>query len=194
MGQTLRGVPEAPALDPRKDAASFSIGAHLARERRLRGISLEELEVATRIPRRSLERLESGIYDRDQDAFARAFVRSVAAALGLDVRETISRMLDEVRPDERSRGAGLLRAKRLWLGLAVAGVVAGAALWFHARGDGLALPAFSWPGAGPRAIVVRRDPVRALAHEARVRADLASQKQAPPQDPEPEPTTASPAP
>jgi hypothetical protein len=185
MGQALRGVPEAPSLSAAKEDAPFSIGAYLARQRSLRGVSLEELEVATRIPRRSLERLEAGAFDRDRDAFARSFVRTVAQALGLDVHDTITRMSGEVRPRRHSRGAALLRSRglravALLLVLAAGGIAA--ARW---AAGGFALPAIRVSAGPERAIVARPDPVRALAHEARVRAALSRpEPAAPPSTPE----------
>jgi hypothetical protein len=75
--------------------ADTSVGQYLARQRRLRGVSLDELAVLTRIPRRSLERLESGAFDLHSDGFARGFVRTVAQALGLDVEDAVLRLLGE---------------------------------------------------------------------------------------------------
>jgi hypothetical protein len=61
---------------------AFSIGAYLREQRRLRGLSLEEVEAVTRIPRRALARLEAGAFDRQQDVYLRGFVRTVAVAIG----------------------------------------------------------------------------------------------------------------
>ena len=80
-----------------------AIGAYLTRQRELRGISLDELEAATRIPRRSLERLEGGCFDQTADGFARGFVRTVSIALGLDADESVTRMLPEPEPDASRR-------------------------------------------------------------------------------------------
>lgn len=57
----------------------------------------------TRIPRRSLERLEAGAFDRSPDGFTRGFVRTVALAIGLDPDETVARMLVEAAPERRAR-------------------------------------------------------------------------------------------
>jgi hypothetical protein len=167
MGEALRGSPEAPAVVAAgSEGAPASIGAYLARQRRLRGISLDDLELSTRIPRRSLERLEAGAFDHDRDAFARSFVKTVAQALGLDANETLARMLEEERPDAvRARGA--LRASRpLALALALLVIVGGAlVLWRGAP----ALRAWRPLAGEDREIVQRRDPVHALADEARLR-------------------------
>ena len=100
MGKAIGGLPETPALIGDEDA-SGSIGAYIARQRKLRGISLEDLEVLTRIPRRSLERLESGAFDAEPDGFVRGFVRTVSVAIGLDPDDTVTRML--VEPDSRGK-------------------------------------------------------------------------------------------
>jgi len=105
MGQALRGGPEGPALSVGAEGAE-RIGAYLARQRKLRGVSLDELESLTRIPKRSLERLESGVFDDDRDAFVRSFVRTVALALGLDAADAVARMLPEY--EARKRAAGRL--------------------------------------------------------------------------------------
>ncbi len=85
-------------LGTQRASASDSIGRYLERQRRLRGISLEELAALTRIPIRSLARLESGAFDREPDGFTRGFVRTVAVAIGLDPDATVERMLTEVKP------------------------------------------------------------------------------------------------
>lgn len=145
MGKAIGGLPEAAALSAgearserpvrRPPAAtgpvvgaapgdpavgSRGIGAWLARQRRLRGISLDELESLTRVPRRSLERLEAGAYDASPDGFARGFVRTVASAIGLDPDDAVSRMLSEVTlppPRRRSRAVPALLVLASLLGL-----------------------------------------------------------------------------
>jgi hypothetical protein len=130
----------------------------------LRHITLDELEATTRIPRRSLERLEAGAFDHDRDAFARSFVRTVATALGLDANEAVTRMLAEAAPDAGMQGAGRLRTGRvLVLCAALVALVAGIALWRA----GVSLPRFSLGPPRERAIVYRRDAVHELAKEAR---------------------------
>jgi hypothetical protein len=104
MGKAIEGLPETPALTA-GEQGSDSIGAYIARQRRLRGISLEELEALTRIPQRSLERLESGAFDAEPDGFVRGFVRTVSLAIGLDPDDTVTRMLAE--PDPRRKKAGI---------------------------------------------------------------------------------------
>jgi len=181
MGKEIRGLPEAPALKPGARSGPIpshgagadggavasgadsgaegegrpSIGGYLERQRRLRGISLDELANLTRIPVRSLARLEGGAYDGHSDGFARGFVRTVAAAIGLDPEETVARMLPEVRVRRsgmppRWRQALLLAAI---LGFAIGAATAGISWWQ------------GWSASGPArtALPVRHDAVRALA-------------------------------
>jgi hypothetical protein len=155
VGREVRAVPGASPLTADGRA---SIGAYLRSQRLLRGIGLGELSAATRIPRRSLERLEGGDFDDQPDGFARGFVRAVATALGLDPDDAVSRMLTEVEvPAEPGRELPLGRAALL-LG-AVAVLAAVAALWISLAGG----PEAPRPVEGD--VVMRRDAVRALAAE-----------------------------
>lgn len=144
------------ASEDRTGSVDASIGAYLRAQRELRGIGLAELEAVTRIPRRSLERLEAGEFDAQPDGFARGFVRAVALALGLDPDETVTRML----PEPASAAAavpGLDTRHLLAAGLLLVALAAGAGLW-------AVLDAAPGGGAAPDPEVVwRRDPVRALA-------------------------------
>jgi transcriptional regulator with XRE-family HTH domain len=140
------------------------IGAYLARQRELRGISRDELASRLRIPVRSLQRLEDGVFDHDQDGFARGFVRTVAIELGLPPDETLARMLPEAAGDDDGAGAGPLARVARAVALAVALGAAGASSWmWFASGASQALaPTFR---AREDGLVVRRDAVRALAVE-----------------------------
>jgi transcriptional regulator with XRE-family HTH domain len=160
MGQEVRGDAETTALsrDPER-----SIGAYLARQRELRGFTLDDLAAQTRIPRRSLERLESGVFDRAPDGFVRGFVRTVAAALGLDPDEAVMRLLRE--PDEEAAREVASRSFRSGPGLrgaallAAAILLAGGLAWLVASRPGR-------PGVAPgEDVVLRRDPIRALARD-----------------------------
>jgi transcriptional regulator with XRE-family HTH domain len=159
MGKAIGGLPETPALIGGEDA-SGSIGAYIARQRKLRGISLEELEVLTRIPRRSLERLESGAFDAEPDGFVRGFVRTVSVAIGLDPDDTVTRMLVEPDPrGKKSRIPNLSAAARFLLLMCLIAVAA-AILWtlLEVRPEGL-------PDASlaHQTRPVRRDAIRELA-------------------------------
>jgi transcriptional regulator with XRE-family HTH domain len=159
MGQEIRGVPEDASLSEAEDAPA--IGPYLARQRRLRGISIEDLSARTKIPRRSLERLESGAFDRAADGFTRGFVRAVAGALGLDPDDAVARLLSEPAADEEQEdehsSRQLRRAVAVGAGLALAVGVLLLAVWGIRS---------LWPDSEADAEVrplYRRDAVRALA-------------------------------
>jgi hypothetical protein len=141
------------------DQAGGSIGTYLARQRRLRGISLDELSESTKIPRRSLERLEAGAFDGQPDGFSRGFVRTISGALGLDSEDSINRLLGEPL-DADDEAAGQAWNYR-WLAIAAGAPVAIgmilAAGWLWER-SGLSA---GWTDEPE--IVYRRDAVRALA-------------------------------
>ena len=149
------------------DAAAQSIGAYLSAQRRLRGISIEELAHQTRIPLRSLERLESGSFDADVDGFVRGFVRTVAAALGLDADEALNRALQEPGGGVRRQEAPRLSIKRVLVTLA--GILLLAGLGFGVQLIAISVADSGRSGAG-NPVVVRRDPVRALAEAQGVAA------------------------
>ncbi len=171
MGREIRGASETPPLTggggplPEGEARDreFSIGAYLARERRLRGISAGELADLTKIPQRSIERMEAGAFDGNPDGFVRGFVRAIAVALGLDPEEAVMRMLSEPADSAELAKAPPLRLDRRLLaisGLLVATVGLGLAIW------GWASRAPSAPASDDTLkIVYRRDAVRALADE-----------------------------
>jgi cytoskeletal protein RodZ len=171
MGREVRGLPEAAPLTdaagpPAKRHArerEVSIGAYLARQRRLRGISVAELAELTKIPIRSIQRMESGAFDRNPDGFVRGFVRAVAVALGLDPEETVMRMRGEPADSAEAAHPRSVRHDRRWVvisGLLAATLGLGFAIW-------------GWVSHAPREaagkatpkLVYRRDAVRALADE-----------------------------
>ncbi len=170
MGKAIGGHSQGPALtaSPHEGRARgarsaatrgdevFALGGWLAKQRRLRGIRLEELAALTRLPVRSLERLEAGAFDGQQDGFVRGFVRTVAVAIGLDPEDAVSRLLAE--PELRA-GSRLPELRALALaGLGLVGALAlGVAVWQLARALG------SEENEGPP--LLRRDAVRALAVE-----------------------------
>jgi hypothetical protein len=170
MGQAIERSPEAAALSRPGGSGGFAIGAYLRRQRELRGIELDQLSALTRIPRRSLERLEAGAFDRDPDGFVRGFVRTVASALGLDPDETANRLHAEPDPAARHlAGRGLAIAA----GLALAALLALALLAsllpqrvVSERREAAAVEPAADAAAPPRGgpgLVVRRDAVRELA-------------------------------
>lgn len=140
--------------------AGPAIGAYLRSQRELRGIEIADLAALTRIPERSLERLEAGYFDGQVDGFVRGFVRTVGEGLGLDPDDTLGRMLSEPTPESRTGSVLSTRVLRASLGLALAaGLAMGA----------LGLREWWWPVGGRvpvgqrQELVQRRDPVRALA-------------------------------
>jgi hypothetical protein len=171
MGREIRGVPEPSPLTgganplPEGNARSreTSIGAYLARQRRMRGISVGELAELTKIPTRSIERMEAGAFDGNPDGFVRGFVRTIAAGLGLDPEEAVMRMLGEPADLVEAAGGSALPLDRRLLAIA--------ALLVATAGLGLAI--WGWASRSPSApaeddtpkIVYRRDAVRALADE-----------------------------
>jgi cytoskeletal protein RodZ len=160
MGEEVRGVPEAAAVAA---GAEGSVGRYLAAQRRLRNISLYELATLTKIPRRSLERLEAGFFDDMTDGFARGFVRTVAGALGLDSEDAVMRLMREP-PEDAAEAGGRppLEQKTMFARAAVlAGIVLLAlALWKLAA-------AWLAPVEAPvsRDAILRHDPVRALVQQ-----------------------------
>jgi hypothetical protein len=179
VGEEVAGLPGDPAVAPaagsaraapdgadasRGDAhlgdevAAEPIGAYLSRQRRLRGIGLDELARTTCIPLRSLERLESGAFDATPDGFARGFVRTVAVALGLDPDDAVSRMLPEARPGARPRTPPFVEPNP-WLGVVIAAL--GLAALVVVLVEGRTGPPD--PTALEAQHVYRRDAVRELA-------------------------------
>jgi cytoskeletal protein RodZ len=158
MGQEVRGVPEALEV---VDDPDGSIGRYLARQRRLRDISLDQLAALTKLPRRSLERLEAGAFDREPDGFARGFVRTVAIALGLDPDEAVMRLMREPPDDEAEERRRTVQARWELLGraaLLVVALVAGLGLW--RLGAAWLAPS---PERSASEVILRRDPIRSLA-------------------------------
>jgi len=65
---------------------------YLREGRAASAMSLEEIARVTRIPHRSLERLEEGAFEAlPADVFVRGFLRSYAQCVGLDAEETVRR-------------------------------------------------------------------------------------------------------
>jgi cytoskeletal protein RodZ len=168
-------APAGSAGPDHSPARSRGIGAWLARQRRLRGISLDELESLTRVPRRSLERLEAGAYDASPDGFARGFVRTVASAIGLDPDDAVSRMLSEVALPPPRRRSRVLPALLVLVSLLGLGGLLALASGLLTLPRGWGLPAVSPSPAEVR----RRDFVSELA------ADVAAGRVALPAKPAP---------
>ena len=159
MGKAIGGLPEAAPLEPEPSAeAGFALGSWLARQRELRGISREELSALTRLPLRSLERLEAGAFDGQRDGFVRGFVRTVALAIGLDADDAVARLLAE--PPAHARRRVLDPWRVATAAAALLALLAGGAAWLEWR----KAPA-TVRDAAEHAPILRPDPVRALAAE-----------------------------
>ena len=156
MGKEVGGVPEDAALE------RGGIGRYLAGQRKLRGISLDELAALTRIPVRSLARLESGAFDASSDGFVRVFVRTVAKALGLDPDEAVMRLMREPQDGGIPATSGPFAQRALLARLAIVAGVAllGLALWTLVSALLAPVPEPETP-----TIILRRDAVRVLAGE-----------------------------
>lgn len=62
-----------------------NFGEYLRREREVRSIALQDVSRTTKIPVRSLERLEAGEYEAlPGEVFVRGFIKSYARCVGLD--------------------------------------------------------------------------------------------------------------
>lgn len=138
----------------RSASRAVGIGAWLGAERRMRGVGIDGLAHRTRIPRRSLERLEAGAFDENPDGFARGFVRAVAQALDLDPEEVVSRLAGDPTGRAQRRASGHRLRRPLLIGglLALAlslGIVGG-------------LRVSNFPDAPAAATVLRHDPVATL--------------------------------
>lgn len=146
--------------DGSHELAAESIGRYLSQQRELRGISVDQLAEITRIPKRSIDRLEAGHFDDDVDGFVRGFVRTVANGLGLDPEDTLTRMLaeprgevDRARPVSLWAGRSLVVLAAVLLAVLAFGVVR--AVWQAGERSDVR--------AGDEALVWRSDPVRSLA-------------------------------
>ena len=182
--------------------ATPGIGEYLAQQRKLRGISVDDLCEITKIPRRNLERLEAGAFDAHPDGFARGFVRTVAAALGLDPDEAVMRLMQEPEADAAPAAPRGMRVAAWTAGLL--GVVGALALGWWLVG--------AWSAAGgdeaePRpALTYRPDVVGELARDREADAaatpdvpsdpasDTPSDPPVPPAAPTPPDASAPPAP
>lgn len=107
-----------------------AFGRWLARERELRGLGREEVARATKLAPGVVEALESGEEGRmPPRAYAVGYLRSYAAAVGLDADEVVLRYEEAVGPAPASgRAAAAGRGARLAL-VAAAVAAAAAALW-----------------------------------------------------------------
>jgi cytoskeletal protein RodZ len=155
--------------------SSTPFGEQLKREREMRGVSLEEISVATRIAPRFLEAIENEQWDQlPGGVFNRGFIRSVARYLGLDEDSLVAEyaLQTKGRPDPGVVADPPDEPQRMWARISVLVVFAiliVAAGWaaIHYLGPKIAAhlhkhsgdPAYSAPAgassAMPRAVVGR---------------------------------------
>jgi cytoskeletal protein RodZ len=101
-----------------------TVGNHLREQREAKGMSIEEVARATRVPMSSVERLESDQFDElPGEVFVRGFMKSYARAVGLDpddvlARYTASRRVAWVTPLPISSPTRPARTKRYGVAIA----------------------------------------------------------------------------
>jgi cytoskeletal protein RodZ len=93
------------AVDEANDAPSP--GRFLREQRKRRGMTIEQLAAATKIPRRSLEMLEDDRYDAlPGPVFVKGFLRCAARALGVDVQTVMDLLYERERAALSARRGG----------------------------------------------------------------------------------------
>ncbi len=116
------------------------VGTHLREARERRGLSVQKISVATRIPVHTLEALEAGTISKlPGGIFSRSFVRAYAAEVGLDPEEAVRDFVEEFPVESVTCGSPLVQEVvpegttldpdfRPWPGLLVLGAFAAAGL------------------------------------------------------------------
>jgi cytoskeletal protein RodZ len=85
-----------------------NLGNYLRREREGRSLGLLDLSRTTKIPIRSLERLEAGQYDAlPAEVFVRGFIKSYARAVGLNDEDALLLFDAEKQAKQRAESAAL---------------------------------------------------------------------------------------
>ncbi|MBW2243248.1 MAG: helix-turn-helix domain-containing protein [Deltaproteobacteria bacterium] len=130
-------------------------------------MELDEVVALTRIPRRSLERLEGGAFDGLSDGFVRGFVRTVAVAIGLDPDETVARLLAEPEIGPRRRWPRVRALIGIAAGISLLAAVAAVVLVSLRSSGPAAEPVEASERVAKKPGLLRRDPVRRLAEEQR---------------------------
>lgn len=121
-----------PSAETANDARSF--GHFLAQAREQKRLTLDDLAHLTKIRRAILEALETNARrDLPERVFVLGYVRSYAAAVGLNIEETVNRFqatwTDELPAEGQASGDGRVRSWG-WLPPAVAALIAAAVAWF----------------------------------------------------------------
>lgn len=98
------GQPEPTVEDGEADREVGTPGAYIRLQRKRRGVSLDQLAVATKIPRRQLELLEEDRYDELPGmVFTKGFLRCCARSLELDPDTVLGLLYDQERERLRAR-------------------------------------------------------------------------------------------
>ena len=137
-------------------ATTLPFGERLKREREMRGVTLDEIAVATRISPRFLEALENERWDQlPGGVFNRGFVRSVARFLGMDEDSLVGEYAlatrgatEPARWEEPVPSAWHRRAAGVALIVLLLAVVAGGWLAFYRYGHKV----FGWLKSEPAAL------------------------------------------
>lgn len=130
MSHETSRAPDAPGSEP--EPTTF--GRYLIRAREQRRLSLDDVAHLTKIRRAILEALETDARrDLPEKVFVLGYVRSYAAAVGLDVEATVRRFqatwLDEGPSDATESGEGRTRSWG-WLPPTAAAALGAAIVWF----------------------------------------------------------------
>jgi len=125
--------PSAPPPPPDGDrtAALAAFGRWLAQERELRGLGREEIARAMKLAPGVVEALESGEAERmPPRAYAKGYLRSYAAAVGLDADEVVLRW-EEAAGGHAERAAARRPGvpARAAVAIALAAALVAAGLW-----------------------------------------------------------------
>ena len=106
-----------------------NFGSYLKHERELRGFSLEDIAIKTKISIHFLQALENNQFDDlPEKVFIKGYVRSFARIIGSDEHEMLNAFDDSIDPPSSTETSGpLTKTKKifhgkktlLWLGLAV---------------------------------------------------------------------------
>ena len=95
-----------PASVATASRASFS--AYLVARREARNLTLDDIARVTRIPLRSLERLEIAAFEElPADVFVRGFLRSYARCIGVDTEDAVQRYVDCLTTVPSARAAAV---------------------------------------------------------------------------------------
>lgn len=147
------------SVPPKMQTTTTPFGDRLKREREMRGVTLEEIAVATRIAPRFLEALENERWDQlPGGVFNRGFVRSVARFLGMDEDSLVGEYAlatsahdtaGSAKWDEGSRSILRRRVAGVALIIVLLGLAFGGWLTFYKYGHKL----FGWLKSQPPAVL-----------------------------------------